>query len=191
MKSTLKVSSSALAKTIKTYDETGSEDQHRKDPELPLLKRISSLELPASEWMLHSDQVIDTSQHQLFRCESALHGWIATKKPLIKDTNKIFILGQETWAMDIRQVEICPLVWVQIWDFGSNRCVFVRRRVGKRMIAACVVSPLWRVGVLCWLYWFIHNSRHSIREWYAIPSDLCLVGQSICFSTGQWPKTHL
>jgi hypothetical protein len=35
----LKVSSSAVAKTIKDYDETGShEDRHRKeDPELPLL----------------------------------------------------------------------------------------------------------------------------------------------------------
>ena len=37
--STLKVSSSVVAKTIKHYDETGSyEDRHRKDdPELPLL----------------------------------------------------------------------------------------------------------------------------------------------------------
>ena len=28
-------------------------------------------------------------------------------------------LGQETWAMDFRLVEICSLVWwVRIWDFG-------------------------------------------------------------------------
>ena len=69
---TLKVSLSAVAKTIKHYDETGSHvDCHRKgrprvtsavmklalmwtatgkeDPELPLLQRISSLELPTSE----------------------------------------------------------------------------------------------------------------------------------------------
>jgi transposase len=44
--STVKVSSSAVAKTIKHYEETGSHDRHRtatgkEDPELTLLKRIS------------------------------------------------------------------------------------------------------------------------------------------------------
>ena len=39
-----------VAKTIKSYDETGShEDHHRKDPELPLLQRISSIELTAPQ----------------------------------------------------------------------------------------------------------------------------------------------
>ena len=36
----------------------------KEDPELPLLQRISLLELPASEIAV---QVTDTSQHQLFR----------------------------------------------------------------------------------------------------------------------------
>jgi hypothetical protein len=42
---------SSVAKTIKLYDETGSHvDRHGKDdPELHLLQRISSFELPASE----------------------------------------------------------------------------------------------------------------------------------------------
>ena len=43
-------------------------------PELPLLQRISSVELPGSEIaaQLHRVQVTDTSQHQLFRgdCEN-------------------------------------------------------------------------------------------------------------------------
>ena len=40
--------------------------------------------------MLHRVQVTDTSQDQLFRemWESGLHGQIAAKKPLLKDTNK-------------------------------------------------------------------------------------------------------
>jgi hypothetical protein len=38
-------SSSAVAKTIMRCDETGSHE----DPELPLLQRISSVELPVSE----------------------------------------------------------------------------------------------------------------------------------------------
>ena len=44
----------------------------KEDPEIPLLQRISSLELPASEIaaQLNASQsykVTDTSQHQLFR----------------------------------------------------------------------------------------------------------------------------
>ena len=46
-----KVSSSAITKTFKRYDETGShEDRHRtEDPEFPLLQRITSFEIPTSE----------------------------------------------------------------------------------------------------------------------------------------------
>ncbi|CDQ64266.1 unnamed protein product [Oncorhynchus mykiss] len=38
---------------------------------------------------LHAFQLTDTSQHQLFRgdCQSGIHGGIAAKKPLLKDTN--------------------------------------------------------------------------------------------------------
>ena len=42
----------------------------KEDPELPLLQRISSLELPASEiavQMLYNVKATDISQHQLFR----------------------------------------------------------------------------------------------------------------------------
>ena len=50
MSRTFKVSSSAVAKTIKRYDETGSlSATGKEDPELPLLQRVSSLELSASE----------------------------------------------------------------------------------------------------------------------------------------------
>jgi hypothetical protein len=50
MSRTLNVSSSAVAKTIKRYDETVShEDRNRKDSELPLLQRINSLELTAPQ----------------------------------------------------------------------------------------------------------------------------------------------
>ena len=66
-----RTSSIAVAKTIKQYDETGSHEAGKEDPELPLLKRISSLELPASEFaaQINASQssTKDTSQHQLFR----------------------------------------------------------------------------------------------------------------------------
>ena len=67
----------------------------KEDPELPLLQRISSLELPASEIAAQinasqssSNRHISTSTVQWRLCESGLHGQIAAKKPLLKDTNK-------------------------------------------------------------------------------------------------------
>jgi hypothetical protein len=60
MSKTFKISSSAVAKTIKRYDETVSH-----------YRCCSSLELPASEIAAHINahrvQGTDTSQHQLFR----------------------------------------------------------------------------------------------------------------------------
>ena len=70
---TLKVSSSAVVKTIKRYDETAShEDRHRKGrPRVTSSAedkfiRVTSLKLQPQK-IIHKDQVTDTSQHQLFR----------------------------------------------------------------------------------------------------------------------------
>ena len=81
---TLKVSSSAVAKTIKRYDETVSHEKRRKgkeDPALTLLRRISSLELPALEIarLINASQSsttrhISTSTVQRRLCESGLYG---------------------------------------------------------------------------------------------------------------------
>jgi hypothetical protein len=75
-----------MMKLAPTRTATGKED-----PGLPLLQRINSLELPASEIaaQINASQSSDTSQRQLFRgdCETGLHGRIAAKKPLLKDTN--------------------------------------------------------------------------------------------------------
>jgi hypothetical protein len=126
----LKVPSTAVAKTIKRYDETVShEDRHRKDPELPVQQRISSLELTAlqiaAQIMLHRVQVTDISQHQLFRgmCESGLHGQIAAKKPLLKDTNKnkrfAWAKKHEQWTLDRWKAVLwsdeskCEMFWFQ------------------------------------------------------------------------------
>ena len=110
--------------------------------------------------MLHRVQLTDTSQHQLFRgncVESGLHGQIDAKKPLLKDTNKKKRL---TWANKHQQWTIGR--WKSVlWSdeskfeiFSSNRRVFVRRRVGERMISACVIPTVKHRGggvmVLCW-----------------------------------------
>jgi phenylalanyl-tRNA synthetase beta subunit len=88
----------------------------KEDKELPLLQRISSLVTSlrnCSPYKCFRVQVTDTSTLTVQRRlrESGLRGRIAAKKPPLKITNKkILFLGQETQAMDIRLVEICPLV---------------------------------------------------------------------------------
>ena len=110
--------------------------------------------------MLPKVQVTDTPQHQLFRGDcvnSGLHGQIAAKKPLLKDTNKNKRLA---WAKKHEQGTLDQ--WKSVlWSdeskleiFGSNCRVFVRCRVGEWMISACVVPSMKHGGggvmVLCW-----------------------------------------
>jgi hypothetical protein len=176
----------------------------KEDPEL--LQMISSLELPASEIAAQinasqrsSNRHISTSTVQRRLRESGLHGQIAAKKPLPKDTNKKKRLAwakkHEQWTLDIR-----------LWSdeskfeiFGFNRRVFVRRKVGERMISTCVVPTVkhgggdvmvWECfagdtvcdvfriqGTPTWLPQHSAATRHSI--WFE------LSGTIICFSTGQ------
>jgi transposase len=65
---TLEVSSSAVAKTIQRYDETVShEDRHQNGrPRVTSATEDVNWSYQPKE-MLHRVQVIDTSQHQLFR----------------------------------------------------------------------------------------------------------------------------
>ena len=81
--------------------------------------------------MLHRVQVTDTSQHQLFRGDCAnqvLHGQIAAKKPLLKDTNKKKRLGwakkHEQWTLD-RWKSVLWSDQSKYEMFGSKRRVFV------------------------------------------------------------------
>jgi hypothetical protein len=95
-----------MMKLALTRTNTGKED-----PELLLLQRISSLELPASEIaaqinasQISSNRSISKSTVQRRLHESGLHGRIATKKSLLKDTNKKNILSwskkHEQWTLD-------------------------------------------------------------------------------------------
>ena len=158
--------SSAMVKLALMRTTTGMED-----PELPLLQRISSLELPTSEIAAQinasqssSNRHISTSTVQTRLCESGLHGWIATKKPLLKDTYKkkrfAWSKKHEQWTLDRWK----SALWSDESTFkisGSNHYVFVRCRVGERIISACVVPTVKHggvgVGVLCWWHcqWYI------------------------------------
>ena len=62
----------------------------KEDPELPLLERISSLQLPASEIAAQINASQSSSNRHISAVqrgprESSLHGQIDAKKPLLKD----------------------------------------------------------------------------------------------------------
>ena len=133
----------------------------KEDPELPLLQRISSLELkaPQSAAQINASQSstnrhISTSTVQRRLCESGLQSQFAAKKPLLKDTNKnrlAWAKKHEQWTLD-RWKSVLWSDESKFHIFGSNRCVFVRRRVGERMISACVVPTMKHGGggVMVW-----------------------------------------
>ena len=135
----------------------------KEDPELPLLQRISSLVSSlrnCSPNKCFRVQVRDAYQHQLFRGRrlgSGLHGRIAAKKPLLNDANKKKRLAwakkHEQWTLD-RWKSVLPSDEFKLKILGSIHRVFVRHRVGERMISACVVPTVKHggggVGVRCW-----------------------------------------
>jgi hypothetical protein len=187
----------------------------KEDPKLPLLQRIRSLELPASEIAAQinapqssSNRHISTSTVQRRLCESGLHGRIAAKKPLLKDTNKKKRLA---WAKKLEQWTLDR--WESVlWSdeskfviFGSNCCVFVTCKVGEQMISACVVPAVKHGGggVMVWACFagdtvsdlfriqgtLNQHGYHSILQRYAISSGLHLMGLSFVFQQDNDP-TH-
>jgi hypothetical protein len=87
--------------------------------------------------------------------ESGLHGRIAAKTSLLKHTNEKKRLAwakkHKQWILDRWK----SVLWSDESNFeifGSNRRVFVKRRVGERMISACMVPTVnyGGMGVLCW-----------------------------------------
>ena len=100
-----------------------------------------------------SNRRIATSTVQRRLCESGLHGRIAAKKPLRKDTNN----KRLAWAKKHEQ-------WTDRWKsvlwsdesefeiFGSNRRVFVRRKDHPFTYSAYVVSCVKHGGggVMVW-----------------------------------------
>ena len=80
-------------------------------------------------------------------CESGLHGQMYAKKPLLKATKNKKRLA---WAKKHGQWTFDR--WKSVLIFGSNRLVFVRHRVGERMISACVFPTVKHEGggVMVW-----------------------------------------
>ena len=139
--------SSAMMKLAVMRTATGKEV-----PELPLLQRIRLLELPALEIAVQiSNRLISTSTVQRRLCESGLHGQIAAKKLLLKNTNN---KKRPAWAMKHKQWTLDrgkAVLWSdesKFEIFGFNHRVFVRRRGGV-MVWGCfagdTVCDLFRI----------------------------------------------
>ena len=177
----------------------------KEDPELFRVTNLRNRELTAPQIAAQinasqssSNRHISTSTVQRRLCESGLYGQIA-KKPLRKDTNKNRLAwSKKTWAMDIRRWK--SVLWSDESKFeilGSNRRVFVRRRVGEGMISTCVVPTVKHggggvmVGALFRIQGTLNqHGYHSILQRYAIPSGLRLMGLSFVFQQDNNP-THL
>ena len=155
--------SSAMMKPALMRTGTGKED-----PKLLLLQEISSLELPASEIAAQinasqssTNRHISTSTVQRRLCESGLHGWIAAKKPILKDTNKKIL----SWAKKRRQWTLDQWKLVQMCDFWFQPlCLFQTQSRWTDDLHRCGSHcKAWRKrrcdgeGVLCWWHcvWFI------------------------------------
>ena len=120
--------SSAMMKLALMRIATGNED-----PELALLHRISSLELPASEIAAQINASQSSSNRHISTLivhkrlhDSGLDGWTAAKKPLLKDTNNKKRLAwdkkHEQWTLDRWK----SVLWAdesKCEMFGSNHCL--------------------------------------------------------------------
>ena len=125
------------------------------------------------------------------------------------------MLNKSKYILDLRFFNIVTLCldnsFAHSWQWTLDRwksvhLVFVRRRVGERMIAACVDPTIkhGRGGVMVWGCFagdtlsdlfriqgtLNQHGYHSILQRYAIPSGLSLVGQSFVLQQDTDP-THL
>jgi hypothetical protein len=117
----------------------------KEDPELPLLQRISSLEVNCtSDCSPNKCFRVQVTEHQLFRGGCMNQAFMVE----LLQRNHYYrtpIRRREQWTLDQRKY----VLWSdesKFEIFGSNRRVFVRRRVGERMIFACVVPTVKHGG---------------------------------------------
>lgn len=139
--------------------------------------------------------------------QAGLKGHIAARKPLLRPQNRKKRLQ---WARDHQHWDI--EMWKRVlWTdeskfqvFGSNRRIFVRRRVGERMKTECVVPTVKHGGgsVLVWgsfsfdgvgdLYkinGILKKEEYKIiLEQHAIPSGLRLIGEGFHLQQDNDPK---
>ena len=166
---TLQLSVTAVAKTVKQFEQTGTlEDRKRSGRPRVTSKsdnkfiRVTSLRnrrltAPEIQAQLNATRSTDVSTSTVQRRlrDAGLKGRIAAKKPLLRVINRKKRLA---WAKKHRNwtsEEWKSVLWTdesKFEIFGSNRRVFVRRREGERMRSTCVVPTIKHGGgsVMVW-----------------------------------------
>ena len=205
-----KVSVSTVSYTIKRHLETGGNSDRKRsgrpkattESEDKFLRvnslrdrRLTGQQLQAQLNTGRSKQVSVSTVKRRLRA-AGLTGRVAVRKPLLRWQNKKKRLA---WAMKHRQwttEDWKKVLWTdesKFEIFGSSRRVFVRRRVGERMVPRCVTPTVkhgggsvmvWgsfagsRVGDLHRVSGTLNqNCYHSILQRHAIPSGIRLVGR--------------
>ena len=216
-----KVSVSTVSYTIKRHLETGGNSDRKRsgrpkattESEDKFLRvnslrdrRLTGQQLQAQLNTGRSKQVSVSTVKRRLRA-AGLTGRVAVRKPLLRWQNKKKRLA---WAMKHRQwttEDWKKVLWTdesKFEIFGSSRRVFVRRRVGKRMVPRCVTPTVkhgggsvmvWgsfagsRVGDLHRVSGTLNqNCYHSILQRHAIPSGIRLVGQGFILQQDNDPK---
>ncbi|CAJ0927773.1 unnamed protein product [Ranitomeya imitator] len=155
---TLKVSPSAVAKTIKRYKETGSHDDcpRKGRPRVTSASedkfiRFTSLRnrrLTGAQIRYQVNATQSSSSRHISTtvkrrlCAAGLHGKIAARKPLLRTDNKekrlVWAKEHKEWTLD----QWKSVLWSdesKFEIFGSNNRVFVRRRKVERMDSTCLM----------------------------------------------------
>jgi hypothetical protein len=153
-----------------------------------------------------SQSSTDTPQHQHLRrlCESDIHGWIAAKKPLLKDTNKKKRLAwakkHEQWKLDrwksvlwsdeskceISGSNLCLCETHTRWTDDLHMCGS-HREAWRRWCDGALLVKL----SLIYLEFKSHLTRMATTALCSDTPSHLFCGIIICFSTGKWPKKHL
>uniref|UniRef100_A0A096M621 Transposase Tc1-like domain-containing protein n=1 Tax=Poecilia formosa TaxID=48698 RepID=A0A096M621_POEFO len=141
---TLKVSPSAVAKTIKHYKETGShEDRPRKgrpgvtsaaEDKFIRVTSLRNCRLTAAQirdqvnvTQSSSSRHISATAVKRRLCESGLHGGIAARKPLLRTGNKqkrlVWAKQHKEWTLDDKMIKLWPhrakIHFTVFWSFWS------------------------------------------------------------------------
>ena len=164
----------------------------KEGPELHLLQRTSSL--VTSLRNCSPNKCFTESQIHLNINYSEETAWIRTSwSNCCKETTtkghqwwEETWLGKETQAIDIRPVEICPLVWwVQIWDVWFQPPCLINKTPGRWKDNLCKCGShrearRRRYDGVCDLFRFQgtlnQHGYNSILQQYASPSGVRLVG---------------
>lgn len=217
----VKVSVSTVFFTVKRHSETGGNSDRKRsgrpkattESEDKFLRvnslrdrRLTGQQLQAQLNSGHSTQVSVSTVKRRLRA-AGLTGRVAARKPLLRRQNKTKRLA---WAMKHRHwttEDWKKVLWTdesKFQIFGSSRRIFVRRRVGERMVPQCVTSTVKHGGgsVMVWgcfagsrvgdLYrvrgTLNQNGYHSILQRHAIPSGMRLIGQRFILQQDNDPK---